>query len=156
MKKNYIALAQLILILIFVSILAAFGATYVQTSDTITLTWANVSPASGSAVVKCSSVASNGAFVGVALTGSTTANASIRVALTGVYDLPVTASYTLGNIATGDFVWTTTTGAGTATTRLSNASSGILFGQALQSVIASTNADVFATVSVLLRQPVPK
>jgi len=125
---------------------------YIGTGDTVSLTWSALSPASGTPVVKMGSVASNGALVGVALTGTiaTTTPTATRVALAGVYGLSVIASTTISDINVGDFIFTTVVSSQTCTASLSNDPTGILFGQALEYAIASTTAQ---TINVLIRQP---
>jgi predicted RecA/RadA family phage recombinase len=128
-----------------------FAATnYVQEGNRLTLTWATTSPLANAAVVKGGSVAT-GTICGVALTGGATAGENVTVATKGVFNLPVTASSTLGNMAVGDFVFASVAGnVEVCTTVLSNVSTGARFGRLLQAVTASTTAGVYSTVPVLI------
>ena len=131
----------------------AFAATnFVSSGDNVTLTWATTSPSSGAAVVKGTTKA-GGAIVGVALTGAGTAGEAVTVATKGIFNLSVTASSTVGNIAIGDFIYTSMGGIGVCTTDLSNINTGVLFGQALDAITASTTAGVYSTIRVMIRQP---
>lgn len=151
MKKNRVIIA---IISLMICAAVAFAATnYVHDGTVVNLFWANVSPSSGAAVVKGTSKA-NGAIVGVALNGRGVAGETgLSIATRGVFDLPVTASSTVGNIAIGDYIYTSMGGAGTCTADLSNINTGILFGQALEAITATTTAGVYSTIKVLLRQP---
>lgn len=145
---------NLVPVLILASLaLTVFGATnYVKDADVITLTWATTSPAAGAAVVKGTSKA-NGAIIGVALNGTSTAAENVSVKTDGVFRLSVTASSTVGNIAVGDYVYTTISGVEVCTTSLSNINTGVLFGKAMEAITASTTAGVYQTIKVMLCQP---
>lgn len=149
MNKN---LMFAITVLLFASV--AFAASnYVQPGDNIVLTWATTSPTANAAVVKCASKATGG-IIGVALTGGGTAGENVTVATKGVFNLSVTASSTVGNIAVGDYVFGSVAGdVAVCTTTLSNINTGLIFGQALDAVTASTTAGVYSTIRVKLLQP---
>lgn len=151
MKKHQIIFVLVAFIISFA--FAGYGASNgVKDGDVINLTWSSASPSSGAAVVKSTAKATGG-IVGVALNGAGTANETVSVATKGVYKLPVTASSTIGSIAIGDYVYTSVSGVSTCTTDLSNNSAGLLFGQALEAVTASTTAGVYSTIKVMIRQP---
>lgn len=146
---------RIVMLLIMVSIMitAAWSATnYVQDGDALTLTWATTSPSANAAVVKGTTKA-GGAIVGVALNGTGTAGENVQVATKGVFKVSVTASSTVGNIAVGDFIYTPISAIGVCTTDLSNINTGVLFGQALEAITATTTAGVYQTIKVLIRQP---
>lgn len=132
---------------------ALFGASnFIQAGDRVTLTWSSTSPTAGDPVVKCASKATGG-IVGVALTGGAVADENVVVMLSGVFDLSVTASSTVGNIAVGDYIFTSVSGITTCTADLSNINSGLLFGQALEAITATTTAGVYETIKVRIVQP---
>lgn len=149
--ENKSSITFLVIIMSLICVWVSWGSSgYVQPSDVAVLSWANTAPATGSAVVKCTTASATGGLVGVALTGSSTANASTMVALSGVYLLPVRA--TPSAIGVGDFVWTTYLGAGTCTASLSNTNTGLLFGQSMTALVASSSTQ---TGTILIRQPAP-
>ena len=149
MLKRYLVPILLLAALAF----TAFGATnYVKPSDVISLTFATTSALPNAAVVKGTSKAV-GAIVGVSLNGTASAGENLSVATTGVFKLPVCASSTVGNMAIGDYVYTTMSGVEVSTTLLSNINTGVLFGQLLEPITASTTAGVYNTVKVMIRQP---
>lgn len=151
MNMKNLFMMLLALVLVVGSLTAATN--YVQPGDAITLTWATTSPSANAAVVKSTSKAT-GAIVGVALNGTGTAGENVSVATKGVFNLPVTASSTVGSIAIGDYVYTSVAGdVGVCTTDLSNINTGVLFGRALEAVTASTTAGVYSTIKVLVVQP---
>jgi predicted RecA/RadA family phage recombinase len=149
MNKN---VAFVITVLLFASV--AFAASnYVQPGDNLVLTWSTTSPTLNDAVVKGTSKAA-GCIVGVALTGGATAGENVTVATKGVFYLPIVASSTVGNMAIGDYVFASVAGdVQVCTTTLSNINSGVIFGQLLEAVTASTTAGVSSTVKVKLLQP---
>lgn len=149
MKRNLFL--AIFLTVVLASVLSA-ATNYINDGDTVNLTWSTTSPSSGDPVVKSQAKATGG-IVGVALGGSGTAGENVVVATRGVFDLSVTASSTVGSIAVGDYIYTTITASESCTCVLSNVNSGILFGQALEAVTASTTAGVYSTIKVLLRQP---
>lgn len=121
--------------------------------DTVSLTWGLVTPTAGDPVVKCGSK-DEGGIIGVALDGTAVASATSLIATRGIFNLSVTASSTIGDIAVGDYIYGSVTDGETCTTTLSNSSTScILFGVALEAVTASTTAGVYSTINVLLRQP---
>ena len=150
MKLNRFVVPILMLVAIG---FAAIGATnFVKEADVVRLTWATTSPSASSAVVKGTSKA-NGAIIGVALNGTGTASENVSVKTSGVFLLPVQASSTVGNIAVGDYVYTTMSGVEVCTTQLSNINTGILFGKAMEAITATTTAGVYSTIKVMLCQP---
>lgn len=149
---NFRKLLIPVLMLVAIALASVAATNFVKESDTITLTWATTSPSASAAVVKGTSKA-NGGIVGVALNGTGTAAERVSVKTTGVFKLPVTASSTVGNIAVGDYIYTTMSGVDVCTTVLSNVNTGILFGKAMEAVTASTTAGVYSTIEVMLCQP---
>lgn len=143
--KNILVLVVLVLSIAF----SAMGGTYSQDDDRVVLTWATTSPTVGDPVLKCAAKATGG-IVGVALNGSATAAEKVVVDLEGVFSLPVVASSTVGNIHVGDYVYGSVGGLEVCTTTLSNINSGLIFGQALEAITASTTAQ---TIKVRLLQP---
>lgn len=142
-----------IMILALFAAAIAFGATnFVQEGDRITLTWSSTSPSSGDPVIKCAAKATGG-IVGVALTGAGTAAENVTVATKGVFNLSVCASSTVGNVNVGDYIYAEVAGITTCTADLTNISSGLLFGVALDGITASTTPGVHNTIRVMLRQP---
>lgn len=152
--KNSTLMRSLFAILLVVAVaMASMAASnFVKESNVITLTWSSTSPNSGDAVVKGTSKAA-GAIVGVALNGTGTAGENVSVKTDGVFVLPVTASSTVGNIAAGDFIYTSMSGVNTCTTELSNVNTGILCGKALEAITATTTAGVYTDIEVMLCQP---
>lgn len=149
--RNIRILAAFAFVAMLGTLLAATN--YVQPGERITLTFATTSPSANSAVVKGTSKAL-GCIIGVALNGAGTAGENVTVQTTGVFNLSVTASSTIGNIGVGDFIYGSVAGdPAVCTTVLSNNSAGVLFGQALDAVTASTTAGVYSTIRVMLRQP---
>lgn len=141
----------------FAAIVAAtvFGGSsgdYFSPGDVVTLTWSTTSPTKGDAVLKCSAKVTGG-IVGVALLGAASATEDVEVATRGIFYLPVQASSTIGNISVGDFVFGSVGGLEVCTTKLSNASSGLMFGQALEAITATTTASTFETIKVRIVQP---
>jgi predicted RecA/RadA family phage recombinase len=153
MIKNYTSKFLPVILLVAV-IATAFAATnYVQPGDAITLTFGTTSPLANQSVVQTSGKALGG-IVGVALDGTGVASENVTVATKGVFKCSVTASSTVGNIQRGDFIYTAVpANAEVCTTVLSNINSGLLYGVALEGTTASTTAGVYATISVMLRQP---
>lgn len=148
--KNAFILIAFILSVAFASI----GATnYVKDGSVINLKWATTSPTTGLAVVKGTTKAA-GCLVGVALNGTgVAADTGVSVATRGIFKLPVTASSTVGNVAVGDYIYGTLGGIEVSTTVLSNVTTGICFGQALEPITASTTHGVLNTIKVLVHQP---
>ena len=142
-----------VLILSAVLAFAAYAATnMVGMGDTVSLTWSLVTPTAGDAVVKCTAK-STGGIIGVSLDGTAAASETSLVATRGIFDLAVTASSTVGSIVVGDYIFASVTDGNTCTTILSNVNTGLLFGQALEAVTASTTAGVYSTINVKLLQP---
>lgn len=149
--KNFLILAVFVVVAMTSGLIAATN--YKGEGEVVTLTWATTSPTKGDAVVKGTSKAL-GAIVGVALNGAATAAESVQVVTRGVVSVSVTASSTIGNIGIGDYVYGSMAGdKEVSTTILSNNSAGIMFGQALEAVTASTTAGVYSTIKVLMHQP---
>ena len=145
MKNSYKLILSIVIVLTLSFVVHAAN-NYVQPGDTITLTWANVSPTAGDPVIKCSSKAGGG-IIGVALNGTATAAESVQVATKGVFDLSVKA--TGGAMYVGDYVFAAVGGLGTCTATLDDTSSGLIFGVLLEA-ISSGETD---TVNVMLLQP---
>ncbi len=149
--KNIAVLAIFFVIALCAGLMAANGA-YISNGDVVTLTWATTSPTAGDIVVKGTTKA-GGAICGIALNGTATANERVSVATKGVVYGSVTASSTVGSIGVGDYIYSTITASEVCTVSLSNVSSGILVGKALETVTASTTAGVYSTIKILLCQP---
>jgi predicted RecA/RadA family phage recombinase len=149
MKRNLFL--AIFLAAVLAGVLSA-ATNYINDGDTVNLTWSTTSPSSGDPVVKSQAKATGG-IVGVALGGSGTASENVVCATRGVFDLSVTASSTVGDLAVGDFVYTTVTASEVCTVSLSNINTGLLFGQCLEHVTASSTAGVYETVKILIRQP---
>lgn len=148
--RNTILLA----VLVIGAAVASYSSTvssYLHEGRVVTLSWGTTSATPGIAVVK-GIQKSQGAVVGVALDGTGTAGENVRVITEGVFDLPVSASSTVGNICPGDYIYTTLA-SGVCTTSLSNINTGILYGVALEPSIASTTDGVLETIKVMIRQP---
>lgn len=143
MKKVMIAL-----VLALVSVTMAFAASnHVQEGNAITLQFSTTSPSSGDPVAKYTAVASGG-ITGVALNGSGTASEKVTVSTEGVWKLPVQAITNPINI--GDTVYATTSGIQYGVASLTNVSSGLPYGTALESLVVASNTQ---TIKVLLRHP---
>lgn len=150
MKKNNMML--LVVALALISGVLCAGTNYIAPGDVVDLTFATTSPLKDAAVVKGTSKAV-GAIVGVALNGSATAGEHVQVATKGIFDLPVTASSTVGNIAVGDYVFASMSGdPAVCTTVLSNVNTGVVFGQALEAITATETPGVYSTIQVRLMQ----
>lgn len=131
-----------------------FGATnYIHEADVVPLTWSSLSPATtGQPCIKCSTKAAGG-IIGVNLNGTGTEGETVSVRTQGIFDLPVTASSSVGNIAVGDFIYAAVDGVNSYSTTLSNINTGLLFGTALEAITATTTTGVYTTINVMLRQP---
>lgn len=118
---------------------------FIQDGDVIALTWSSTSPTAGDPVIKCTSKAAGG-IVGVALNGIASASESISVQTRGVFDLSVAVSVAA---AIGDHIYADVGGIEVCTATLGNDATGLLFGQLLEAVTATTAT----TVKILLCQP---
>ena len=117
---------------------------FIQPGEVITLTWSGTSPTTGDPVIKCAAKATGG-IIGVALNGVASASESISVATEGCFDVSVVAS---AAVAVGDFIYADVGGINVSTAVLGVDNSGLIFGQALQAMGATT-----ATIKVRLIQP---
>ena len=153
-SNRIIGIFALFLVSILVSQLSAYSAgDFYQDGDVISLTWSTTSPTRGDAIVKSTSKATGG-ITGVAISGVASAGETVQVKTGGVVYLPVTASSPVGNIAVGDYIFGSVAGnVEVCTTVLSNINTGLIFGQALEAVTATTTAEVYSTIKVKLLQP---
>ncbi len=151
MKKSTSTILGIMLLFSFTALFAATN--YVQEGNNITLNWATTSPVANAAVIKCAAKATGG-IVGVAMNGSAVAGENVTVQTTGIFNVGIVASSTIGNMATGDYVYASVGGIEVCTTTLSNISSGLLWGQLVgAAVTASTTPGVSQTRAVRLLQP---
>lgn len=117
-----------------------------QPGKVVTMTWATTSPSAGDAVAKVNTKAKGG-MIGVALNGVAFAGESIDMAREGVFSLPVVAGAAMGK---GDYVFASIPATvEVCTTILSEANTGLIFGQLLTAITAAATV----TVDVALLQP---
>jgi len=152
MKRNPNLVFFLVVLVAMAAVAWASASSYISEGKVVTLSWSVASPKGGEFCLKCTSKATGG-LVGVALDGTETASENIRVLTEGIFDLSVTASSTVGNIAIGDYIFASVDGINTHSSTLSNINSGIICGQALEAVTASSTAGVYSTINVKLLQP---
>ena len=151
--RNIGILLVVLLVISGAKIMAYSAGDFYQDGEVLgSITWATTSPTKGDPVVKSSAKATGG-IIGVAMSGAAVAGEATRVRTSGVAYLNVVASSTVGNMCVGDYVFGTVGGLEVCTTTLSNINSGIIFGQLLDAITASTTAGVNSKVRVKLLQP---